>query len=170
MTIHALSNFSSQGSAIKAPLARLRHILTEITAQAVDNAFGEILLLCVRIKCPFFLRIGNKAQFKKSCRHNRVQKNVEVGRMNTAITEVRSLHVFPVQGRSKLQSFFRTRTVVGRYTARFSLIACVDVNGDEDVGSSNIGHVAPCLQFFNGTCMRPYTSTSAVRVMTTVAP
>ena len=57
---------------------------------------AKLLLLRFRIESLFFTRVRDEAQFKERRRHIGMQEDVEVGRLDTAVREVRRLHVLKV--------------------------------------------------------------------------
>ena len=71
-------------------------VMVEVVGQAFDDAFGEVLLLGIGVEGSFFIWIGDEAQFQQGSRHVGVQEDVEVGRLDAAVGEVRGLHILKV--------------------------------------------------------------------------
>ena len=91
--------------------------MIKVVRQPFYNAFGKVLLLSVRIKSLFFTRIGDEAQFEERRRHVGMQEDVEIGRLDTAVREVRRLHVLLMNVVGQAVIIRRLAVVIGRDTA-----------------------------------------------------
>ena len=91
--------------------------MIKVVRQPFYNAFGKVLLLSLCIEGLFFARIGDEAQFEERRRHVGMQEDVEVGRLDTAVREVRRLHVLLVNVVGQAVIIRRLAVVIGRDTA-----------------------------------------------------